>query len=234
MPDRPLLFRAVAQMARVKISASLAAVFAALAVAAVIAFVLRPSQLAVHPAAPPAIVRSADPTPNDPVRVRARPLVYVAGAVVHPGVYAVAGDARARDALAAAGGATRDADLVAVNLAAHVADGDEMRSRCRISAKRTRRVPRVRHTAGRRPAALRIAAGPIVAQRTPPPRPQATTPRSTSTLPTNGRSRSCLGSARRWRSASSSFARSTDRSRRSTGWRMWRGLRRSGSTNSNR
>jgi competence protein ComEA len=55
-----------------------------------------------------------------------RALVYVAGAVVHPGVYGVGADARVRDALALAGGARPDADPVAVNLAAHVADGDEI------------------------------------------------------------------------------------------------------------
>lgn len=105
------------------ISPSLAAVIAASAVAVVVAFVLRPAQLAPH-AAPEANVA------HDVARVAPPPatrtLVYVAGAVAHPGVYAVAGDARAQDALAKAGGATRDADLVAVNLAAHVADGDEI------------------------------------------------------------------------------------------------------------
>jgi competence protein ComEA len=55
-----------------------------------------------------------------------RALVYVAGDVMRPGVYTVGPDARARDALALAGGARPDADLVAVNLAAHVGDGDEI------------------------------------------------------------------------------------------------------------
>jgi competence protein ComEA len=110
----------------VKRSPGFAALIAALIVAVVVAYVLRPAQLSVHPAPAPTIVRSAEPAPNGPVRTRARPLVYVAGAVVHPGVYAIADDARARDALAAAGGATHDADLVAVNLAAHIADGDEI------------------------------------------------------------------------------------------------------------
>jgi competence protein ComEA len=113
-------------MTGVKISPGFAALIAALIVAVIVAFVLRPAQLTVHPAPAPSITRSADPEPNGPLRSRARPLVYVAGAVVHPGVYAIADDARARDALAAAGGATRDADLVAVNLAAHIADGDEI------------------------------------------------------------------------------------------------------------
>jgi competence protein ComEA len=53
-------------------------------------------------------------------------MVYVAGYVLRPGVYPVRPEARARDALALAGGARSDADLVAVNLAAHVRDGDEI------------------------------------------------------------------------------------------------------------
>ena len=53
-------------------------------------------------------------------------IVYVAGRVARPGVYAVRADARAKDALALAGGTRADADLVAVNLAAHVRDGDEI------------------------------------------------------------------------------------------------------------
>jgi competence protein ComEA len=53
-------------------------------------------------------------------------MVYVAGEVARPGVYAVRPDARAKDALALAGGTRGDADLVAVNLAAHVRDGDEI------------------------------------------------------------------------------------------------------------
>jgi competence protein ComEA len=107
----------------VNISPSLAAVAGASLVAVVVAFVLRPAQLAPRPA--PELTPSERAHANAPTE-RARVLVYVAGAVVHPGVYALAGDARANDALAKAGGATHDADLVAVNLAAHVADGDEI------------------------------------------------------------------------------------------------------------
>ena len=54
------------------------------------------------------------------------PIVYVAGEVVRPGVYHVAPDARAVDALHLAGGPTKAADLVAVNLAAPVEDGAEI------------------------------------------------------------------------------------------------------------
>jgi competence protein ComEA len=56
----------------------------------------------------------------------ARAVVYVAGAVTRPGVYAVRASARADDALRAAGGATAAADLVAINLAARVEDGEEI------------------------------------------------------------------------------------------------------------
>lgn len=50
-------------------------------------------------------------------------LVHVAGAVAEPGVYELAGDARVRDAIVAAGGPTEAADWNALNLAADVADG---------------------------------------------------------------------------------------------------------------
>jgi competence protein ComEA len=50
-------------------------------------------------------------------------LVHVAGAVVEPGVYELAGDARVRDAIVAAGGPAATADWNALNLAAAVADG---------------------------------------------------------------------------------------------------------------
>jgi competence protein ComEA len=53
-------------------------------------------------------------------------LVYVAGEVQHPGVYTLAPNARVRDAVALAGGLRPNADPIAVNLAAHVLDGDEI------------------------------------------------------------------------------------------------------------
>jgi competence protein ComEA len=52
-----------------------------------------------------------------------RLLVHVVGAVRRPGLYRVADGARFADAVRAAGGATRDAALEQVNLAAPVADG---------------------------------------------------------------------------------------------------------------
>jgi competence protein ComEA len=53
-------------------------------------------------------------------------VVYVAGAVVAPGVYTLHAAARVTDAVAAAGGAALDADLGVVNLAALVADGERI------------------------------------------------------------------------------------------------------------
>lgn len=53
-------------------------------------------------------------------------VVYVAGDVRRPGLYRLPPRSRADDAVRAAGGARADADLVAVNLAAPIADGDEV------------------------------------------------------------------------------------------------------------
>lgn len=50
--------------------------------------------------------------------------VHVSGAVLEPGVVVVRADGRVADALAAAGGAARDADLSRLNLAAPIGDGD--------------------------------------------------------------------------------------------------------------
>ncbi len=61
-------------------------------------------------------------SPNRPERA----VIYVVGQVVRPGVYALPASARVLDALRAAGGPAGDADLVAVNLAERVADGEEI------------------------------------------------------------------------------------------------------------
>jgi len=53
-------------------------------------------------------------------------VVYVAGEVLRRGVYTLPASARAVDALALAGGPSADADLVAVNLAAPLTDGEEL------------------------------------------------------------------------------------------------------------
>ncbi|HET8894413.1 MAG TPA: ComEA family DNA-binding protein [Gaiellaceae bacterium] len=58
--------------------------------------------------------------------VARRIVVDVAGAVRHPGLYRLAPGTRIADAVAIAGGATRKADLISVNLAAPLADGEQV------------------------------------------------------------------------------------------------------------
>lgn len=58
--------------------------------------------------------------------IAAQVVVYVAGAVVHPGVYTLPQGARANDAVRAAGGFSVQANADAVNLAAIVADGQRV------------------------------------------------------------------------------------------------------------
>jgi competence protein ComEA len=53
-------------------------------------------------------------------------VVDVAGAVAHPGVYHLAAGSRIVDALLAAGGMTGEADLVALNKAAPIRDGQRI------------------------------------------------------------------------------------------------------------
>jgi len=71
------------------------------------------------PAAPPLVV---DPGPGGGRSIT----VHVAGAVLVPGVVRVAAGARVGEAIAAAGGARSDADLSRVNLAAPLADGQQL------------------------------------------------------------------------------------------------------------
>ena len=66
---------------------------------------------------PPPLVGVADPV--SPTEVT----IHVSGAVVRPGLVTVAEGSRVADAIVAAGGATADADLSALNLAGPVGDG---------------------------------------------------------------------------------------------------------------
>ena len=88
------------------------------------------SRWAVHPAAGAGAGAGA---PDGSVRLdtgggggRGRAVVHVAGAVRKPGVYRLADGARVQDAVRRAGGAARGADLGSVNLAARVADGQQV------------------------------------------------------------------------------------------------------------
>jgi competence protein ComEA len=58
--------------------------------------------------------------------VPAEVVVHAAGAVGRPGLYRLPPAARVADVLAAAGGATTDADLDRINLAATVEDGQQV------------------------------------------------------------------------------------------------------------
>jgi competence protein ComEA len=79
-----------------------------------------------HAAAAPLVV-----APLAPHTARAAPaahqlVVDVAGAVQRPGLYRFAQGARVADAIARAGGLTRRAERTAVNLAAPLADGEQV------------------------------------------------------------------------------------------------------------
>lgn len=85
------------------------------------------------PAAPPPIsaivvyTPTAPPTPPPTATPTPAPIVvYVSGAVLRPGVYALPGGARVADALEAAGGALPEADLVPVNLARRLRDEEQV------------------------------------------------------------------------------------------------------------
>jgi competence protein ComEA len=94
-------------------------VYAGLAVLVVVLgakYVRGPSRGAT-PAAPPVRVEKAG---------GGGAVVHVAGAVRSPGVYRLRSGARVDDALRRAGGATRRADLSAVNLAAKAEDGRQI------------------------------------------------------------------------------------------------------------
>jgi competence protein ComEA len=71
-------------------------------------------------------------------------VVYVVGAVHRPGLYHLRVGARIADAVAAAGGLTAAADPAGINLAAHLADGDE------IDAPATARRTASKHRSRRR------------------------------------------------------------------------------------
>jgi competence protein ComEA len=83
------------------------------------------------------IVGSTSPRPGSataPSPASPRLVVYVVGAVRRPGLYRVATGSRVADAVARAGGLTRRADPAGVNLAAPVADGEQLVVPARLRA----------------------------------------------------------------------------------------------------
>jgi len=83
--------------------------------------------MAVSPSSEaPGVTIQAAPSPPSPPEAPTTILAHVTGAVMEPGVYELTGDARIRDALAAAGGPSPQADWNALNLAAPVVDGTRL------------------------------------------------------------------------------------------------------------
>jgi len=99
---------------------------AALAVAVVIVGALGLVLFRRSPPAPAIQLPRAESAPGSTPTTAGEVVVDVAGAVLRPGVVRLDGPGRVIDAVAAAGGATPDADLNMVNLAAKVADGDRI------------------------------------------------------------------------------------------------------------
>jgi competence protein ComEA len=75
-----------------------------------------------HPVIPPLRTSTHARAPS----AAAQLVVDVAGAVRRPGLYHLAAGTRIADAVAAAGGATAKADIALVNLAAPLADGEQV------------------------------------------------------------------------------------------------------------
>ncbi|MFM8793883.1 MAG: ComEA family DNA-binding protein [Acidimicrobiales bacterium] len=114
----------------------------------VLLWMFLPSPAPVDEAIPAAV---AVPAPSVRTAPTGRVRVHVTGAVRRPGVYQLSSGDRVVDALAAAGGASADADLEAINLAQTLLDTEQIlvprrtaRSPRRAPAPRLRPAPRPR------------------------------------------------------------------------------------------
>ncbi len=91
----------------------------------------------------PAAEQAKTSTPGSDKKI----MVYVSGAVLEPGMYELAPNSRALDAVAAAGGLTETADRERVNLARRLKDGNQVN------------VPSVKQTAARSATQAKAKAG---------------------------------------------------------------------------
>ena len=99
----------------------------AVALVCVVAVVLAWKHLSAHAAAAPlAVAPITQKAPSARLATARLLVVDVAGAVRRPGLYRLAPGARVADAIARAGGLTRHAEPTAVNLAAPIADGEQV------------------------------------------------------------------------------------------------------------
>ncbi len=97
------------------------------AVALVLAARFLPGSPAPAPDAAPLVSAGAGRPLSAAVPPHGPVVVQVVGAVRRPGVYRLPAGSRARDAVRRAGGPRRQADLASVNLAALLADGEQVR-----------------------------------------------------------------------------------------------------------
>lgn len=82
-----------------------------------------------RPQPAPIVISAVAPPPKPTAAATITPLpirVYVSGAVLRPGVYALPWDSRVEDAVVAAGGGADDADLSRVNLALRLRDEQQI------------------------------------------------------------------------------------------------------------
>lgn len=100
------------------------------AAVAVLLALRRPAPPAAITAAPAAVpakpAHSQHLRKGHPSAIEGAGVVYVVGAVVHPGLYHLQQGARVNDAVERAGGLRADADPAAVNLAERISDGEEI------------------------------------------------------------------------------------------------------------
>lgn len=113
-------------------STALIGVCVALAVLAVVGQRLAHAGAASEPEVVAAELEPVAETPTRQILV-----IHVVGEVRRPGLYRLRDGARIADAVRRAGGASRDADLAAVNLAAPLVDGVQVLVPSRLSATAT-------------------------------------------------------------------------------------------------